>query len=188
MEFNKKEYIEKAEEQLKVLRTKFDELKVKAGGMKEKAKDEYDKCFEIFHAKLDECHNKITQLKETHEETWVELKKSTDNARQELHDMWLAVKQAYVDKIEPQLKDCGEKIEELKGKAVHVQAEARAKHEQHVEEALKKLEHARVKLNELKNSSGEAWHELKVGVDKAWDDFRQAFENAAAKFKHDDTE
>jgi hypothetical protein len=39
------------------------------------------------------------------------------------------------------------------------------------------------KLNELKTQSGQAWDDLKPGLEKAWTELRTSFQTAAARFR-----
>ena len=51
-------------------------------------------------------------------------------------------------------------------------------------EALRpKLRAAQAKLNELMKTSGEAWGDLKPGLEKAWDELHKSLNLAAARFK-----
>ena len=45
-----------------------------------------------------------------------------------------------------------------------------------------KREAAEEKLTQLESSSGKAWAEIKVGMDKAVKDLDQAYENAKSQF------
>lgn len=72
-------------------------------------------------------------------------------------------KQAYKDKLEAQLEEWRAKIAQLKAQADKKEA----------------VEH---KLKELANASGEAWRELKSGVEKAVDDLKVSLKEASSKF------
>ena len=72
-------------------------------------------------------------------------------------------KQAYKDKLEAQLEEWRAKIAQLKAQADKKEA----------------VEH---KMKELANASGEAWRELKSGVEKAVDDLKVSLEKASSKF------
>ena len=47
------------------------------------------------------------------------------------------------------------------------------------------LKAARSKLDELRQESGEAWGDLKPGLQKAWKELRDSVEIAASRFKKD---
>jgi hypothetical protein len=51
-------------------------------------------------------------------------------------------------------------------------------------EALRpKLRLARQKLHELKETSAEAWGDLKPGLEKAWEELQKSLNQAASRFK-----
>lgn len=93
-------------------------------------------------------------------------------------------KDVYRRKIEALLKEWEDKIDTLLTKADEATAGARSRYQEHLPVLQAKLEVARHKLHELKGESGEAWEEIKDGMEDAWADLKQAFEKAAAKF-HD---
>jgi hypothetical protein len=93
-------------------------------------------------------------------------------------------KDVYRRKIEALLKEWEDKIDELLAKADEATAGARSQYHEHLQTLQAKQEVARHKLHELKGESGEAWEEIKDGMEDAWADLKQAFEKAAAKF-HD---
>jgi nucleotide-binding universal stress UspA family protein len=95
----------------------------------------------------------------------------------------LEKKKAYQEKIEAQLKDWEPKIDALKTKADKVKTDAQLTYKEQIEILRQKQEAARQKLRELKDSGEDAWGEVKVGVDKAIEDIKEAFSRAKAKFK-----
>ena len=61
-------------------------------------------------------------------------------------------------------------------------AEARAEWDEHWRAITEKRDALSAKLNELSDSSGDAWEELREGTQQAWDEFELAIENAADQF------
>ncbi|HSB06750.1 MAG TPA: universal stress protein [Thermodesulfobacteriota bacterium] len=92
-------------------------------------------------------------------------------------------KKAYQEKIETQLKEWEPKIDALKTKADKAKTDAQAMYKEQVENLRTKQEAARQKLQELRDSGGEAWEEVKVGLDKAIEDLKQTFNRARSKFR-----
>ncbi|HEY2981644.1 MAG TPA: hypothetical protein VGJ22_10715 [Anaerolineales bacterium] len=88
----------------------------------------------------------------------------------------MADEQSYRKKMEAQLNELGAQISELLGKlGTGVDKEL---------EALRpKLKAAREKLEELKQTSADAWGDLKPGLEKAWVELQKSFNEAAARFK-----
>jgi murein L,D-transpeptidase YcbB/YkuD len=102
---------------------------------------------------------------------------------QKQKDIILEKKKAYQEKIEAQLKDWGPKIDALKVKADKTKADAQAIYKQQIENLWMKQEAARQKLQKIKDSGEEAWGELKVGLDKALEDLKEAFDRSKSKFR-----
>ena len=95
-------------------------------------------------------------------------------------------KDAYRRKIEALLKEWEDKIDVLITKADAATASARSRYHEQLQALQAKQKVARHKLHELKAESGEAWEEIKDGMEEAWTDLKQAFEKAAAKFSDED--
>jgi nucleotide-binding universal stress UspA family protein len=92
-------------------------------------------------------------------------------------------KKAYQEKIEAQLKEWSAKIDNLKAKGDKAKAEAKTIYRKQIKNLSLKQEATRQKFQELKGSGGEAWEELRVGVDKALEDLKGAFNRAKSKFR-----
>lgn len=95
----------------------------------------------------------------------------------------LEKKKAYQEKIDAQLKEWTAKIDALKAKADKTKSYAQLKYKEQIENLRMKQEAARGKFQELKDSGGEAWEEIKVGLDNALEDLKGAFNRAKSKFK-----
>ncbi|MDH3558792.1 MAG: coiled coil domain-containing protein [Deltaproteobacteria bacterium] len=91
-------------------------------------------------------------------------------------------KQAYKDKLEAQLEEWRAKIAQLKAQADKKEADAKIAYSKRIEELNSKKEAVEHKLKELANASGEAWRELKSGVEKAVDDLKVSLKEASSKF------
>ena len=87
-------------------------------------------------------------------------------------------------KMEEKLKEWSDEIENLRGKADRLGAEARKKLQEQVEELRAKQESAWQKLQEMRKTGGEAWEELRTGAEAALDDLRKAGERALGKGKN----
>ncbi|GKS63258.1 hypothetical protein YTPLAS72_05620 [Nitrospira sp.] len=72
----------------------------------------------------------------------------------------MSIKDAYLEKMEAQLREWGAKIDELKAK----------------------WDAAQTKLGEIKAAGEEAWEILKPGVESAWSELKAAIDGAATKF------
>lgn len=84
--------------------------------------------------------------------------------------------------MEAQLKKWQERIEQSKQEASQKGPEFLKKFAPDLERLNVSYEEARYKLKLLKMSGGEAWSELKLGVEKAFDELKSAVGKALEKF------
>lgn len=98
-----------------------------------------------------------------------------ESARQE--------KQAYEAKIDQALRDLDQEIDALKIK-VRVQNRAdRPQIDQQIDQLERKRAELRVRLMKLRDSSGAAWKDMKMGIDRALSDLDTAYAQAVSHFK-----
>ncbi len=99
----------------------------------------------------------------------------TEAARQE--------KQVYQQQVEARLRELDEEIDALKIKMRAQKEVDRKQLEQPMAELDRKRAACHRDLEKLKNSSEDAWRDLKVGIDAAMDDLEAAYEQAASHFR-----
>jgi capsule polysaccharide export protein KpsE/RkpR len=94
------------------------------------------------------------------------------------------VKKDYEGSMEERLRVLGARLDELKAKTDENTAKT-------IEELKAKQAIARQRLKEIKATSGDAWTEMRQGLDKVWEDLTSAWnelkvasEKAKEKFKH----
>jgi multidrug resistance efflux pump len=92
-------------------------------------------------------------------------------------------KDAYVEKLQSQLKEWSIEIDRLKAKADVAKADAQLEYHKRVEELRAMHGKASKKLDELKAASDGAWDDLKTGADASWDALSNAIKSALAHFK-----
>jgi len=90
--------------------------------------------------------------------------------------------QAFGKQIETKLNEYGEKIDQLQAKAEKLGGDAKTKAEQQLTALRQKRDEASEKLKRLGSSSGDAWEQLKSGIDAAMEDLGNAYKKAAAEF------
>jgi hypothetical protein len=83
--------------------------------------------------------------------------------------MWR--KEQYVAKMEAQLNEWSAKLAAMKAKLEAAELEGRAEFHKQLDASQRQHEIARRHLDELKQSSEEAWEALKAGVEVAWKEF-----------------
>jgi chromosome segregation ATPase len=87
-------------------------------------------------------------------------------------------KEAYIEKLEAQLREWSSKIDELKARADKAKTDVKLEYEEKIGELRARQETVRNKLQELKDSSGEAWEGIRDGLEKAWDELKNAVSGA----------
>ncbi len=95
----------------------------------------------------------------------------------------MGTKEAYHEKLDAQLRDWSAQIDQLKAKADKATAEAKIEYYKQLEELQPKREAAKLKLQEIKNSSEAAWEHLKIGAEKAVEDLKISYEKAKLRFE-----
>ena len=90
--------------------------------------------------------------------------------------------QAFRKQMETKLNEYGEKIDQLQAKTEKLGGDAKTKAEQQLTALRQKRDEVSEKLKELGSSSGNAWEQLKSGIDAAMEDLGNAYKKAAAEF------
>jgi hypothetical protein len=91
--------------------------------------------------------------------------------------------QSYQEKLEAQLAEWEAIINEYMRKAETATAEAKLKYQEQIDSLREQHAETLQRLHALQNISGEAWEDLRAGMESAWHELKQAFEKAAKKFK-----
>jgi hypothetical protein len=90
-------------------------------------------------------------------------------------------KEAYQEKIEAQLREWAVKIDALKAKADRQRADTKLAYYEQIEMLRQKQANAQLKLDSLKRTGEDARDELKQGVDRAWNELKEAIGTATKK-------
>jgi hypothetical protein len=91
-------------------------------------------------------------------------------------------KEVYRQKIEAQLNVWKAELEVLKAKAKLAEADAKIEIQDQVKKLEAKLGEANVKINQLADSTEEAWDVVKDGAETMWANLKQTFNEAKSKF------
>ena len=95
----------------------------------------------------------------------------------------MSVKEEYQKKLQVQLDGWGVEIDKLKVVAGKAKTGLQGEYYKEVEDLRCKQLAAQKKLHELKGSSGEAWEDIKTGVESAWSILGDSLKLAASRFK-----
>ncbi|BAZ39189.1 hypothetical protein NIES4101_51410 [Calothrix sp. NIES-4101] len=92
-------------------------------------------------------------------------------------------KQDFQEKMEIQLAKLQTQIDELKVKSSLAQADAKDAYQEQLASLNTKCQTTRLKLQELKSKGGNAWEEMKDGLETAWSDLQDSFNRAVTHFR-----
>ena len=95
----------------------------------------------------------------------------------------MKTKEEYIESLAAELKEWSAEIDVLAGKAEHVASDVARKYNDEIEVLRLKQRAAATKMNELKESGGDAWESIKETADNIWDDLKSGVASVAAKFK-----
>ncbi len=95
----------------------------------------------------------------------------------------MSVKEEYQKKLQAQLDEWGPEIDKLKVVAGKAKTGLQGEYYKELEELRSQQLVAQKKLHELKGASGEAWEDLKGGIEIAWVAMGDALKLAASRFK-----
>ena len=87
-----------------------------------------------------------------------------------------------MEKIRKKMAQYTQQIMELDSKFTAMSEQARAEVAEQVEDLNRKKAEMNLKVRELQATSGEAFEDLKEGMDKAMDDMDKAYEQAVSRF------
>jgi archaellum component FlaC len=90
--------------------------------------------------------------------------------------------QAFREQTEIKLNEYKEEFDQLQAKAEKMGGDAKTKADEQLTALNQKTEVLAEKLKELSSSSGNAWEQLKSGIDAALEDLGNAYKKAAAEF------
>ncbi len=133
----------------------------------------------VFAAGCGEKDQAAVRDKVSSEQVKQEAKESMEAAK----TYTLEHKDQYLADAEAQLKQYREKIDELRKQAQLAGQDTRASLEEKIQALEKQQESAQERLAEIKNSSGDAWADLKAGTDSVMGDINEAYEKIVAEYK-----
>jgi len=94
----------------------------------------------------------------------------------------MSLKDVYREKLEAQIEEQRARLELLKAKAKRAAADVKIIAYEEIGDSDAKLDALKGKLKELGNASGDAWQEMKGGIEKAWEDLTVSCKKAAHRF------
>ncbi len=95
----------------------------------------------------------------------------------------MSLKDAYRQKMEARLAEQQARLDLLKARAKLAVADGQIMAYEELADAEQKLASAKAKCKELAHASEAAFHEMKTGMEQAWDALKNAAQKAAQKYK-----
>ncbi len=95
----------------------------------------------------------------------------------------MSVKEEYQKKLQAQLDEWGTEIDKLKVVAGKAKTGLQGEYYKEIEGLRSQQLTAQKKLHELKGASGEAWEDLKTGIEISWNAMGTAIKSAISRFK-----
>jgi len=89
----------------------------------------------------------------------------------------------YIKKLEENLNEYNKKLAMMKGKVADVQEDMKAEYLTQLKKLETKRDDLVVKYEQLKESSGHAWDDVKIGTEKTWSELKNSIEKAVSRFK-----
>ena len=95
----------------------------------------------------------------------------------------MSEKDAYERKLQAQLDKWSAEIDRLKAMAEGASADAHIRYHKEIEDLRQQKNAADNKLSELRRASGDAWKDMKSGLDEAWESLANSVKTASARFR-----
>lgn len=91
-------------------------------------------------------------------------------------------KDAFEQKAEARMREWQADIDKLRAQADQLSADARIEYDRQIAKLVEQQKAARQQYEKLEKASGEAWLDMKGGMEKAWADMSQAMRDAMRRF------
>ena len=111
------------------------------------------------------------------------IKEGTKEPLEQTMDLVRKQKEEYQEQIETKLKEYDQKLGELKSRAKKIKEGAMDEFDQEIEELEKKIRDVYKKLDDLQAEIGEAWENIKSGIDIAMKDLETSFKRTISQYE-----
>ncbi|HEY3378760.1 MAG TPA: hypothetical protein VGL77_14830 [Armatimonadota bacterium] len=90
-------------------------------------------------------------------------------------------REAFVAKLKAQLDEWNADIDKMEARARQAQADKQIAYNEHLVTLKQHRDTAQQQLAQVQQSSGDAWEEMKLGIEAAWARIAEAFTHARAR-------
>jgi hypothetical protein len=94
-----------------------------------------------------------------------------------------ANKTAYNEKMQGLLRDAEAEANKLEAEIDKAKADARASHQQHLQELRSKMAATETKLDKLRSADEAQWEKTQAEVERSWNDVKQSFQKFASQVR-----
>lgn len=94
----------------------------------------------------------------------------------------MSKKDAYLEKLHAKLDEWNAEIDKLKAKLDAAGAEKRVEYQEQIQNLKQKQKEVEQKMATIRSAGGDAWEDLKKGVESAWDAMESAMKAAKSRF------
>lgn len=123
------------------------------------------------------------QVKESETTTIEDVKKEAGELVEATKEYTLEQKEAYERQLAGKFEEYEKKLSTLRQQLNMAGGDVKQRMQEKIESLQGKLDDMKSMTEQLKDTSGEAWNDMKVGLDKAEDDLNKAFSDAMQNFK-----
>ncbi len=92
-------------------------------------------------------------------------------------------REQYIRKLDAKLREWNAELEKIAARIDQAGAERRIELQKKYEQVKAQRDDVRSRMDKLKNSTGEAWQEIKSGLEAAWKKLDESFQEARKTFK-----
>ncbi len=89
----------------------------------------------------------------------------------------------YLEKLKAKMDQWNAELSRLEAKANEVEADAKIEYKTQLEKLRTRKMELQQKIDELRNTSGDAWQDVKAGIENAWQEFGESVKSATARFR-----
>ena len=92
-------------------------------------------------------------------------------------------KAAFTEKMQALLRDAHAEAKKLEAQVDQAKADARATHQQHLQELRSKMAATETKLEHLRSADEAQWEKTQAEVERSWNDVKQSMQKAASQLR-----
>jgi Skp family chaperone for outer membrane proteins len=115
--------------------------------------------------------------------TTEDVRRETKEAAQTGKEFLAQKKAEYQKELDKKLDEMNVELKKWQEKAEKASGDAKAEMEKQVKDLQAQRDALAAKAKDFANDTGEAWEEVKKGLEKSWTELKEAFDKASDKYK-----